>query len=158
VELLLGHFFQRDELVNAGVVDHDVDLPERFLRFSEQSLDFCLFRNVALDSDSFSAALTNFVYHAICVLLGRRIINDYGRALRCEFFRDARADSLRRSRYYCNFSIQFIAFHLVLSSSCDPCFPFKPNDALNFECVDTSATQRRRHVAALQSAQPSASS
>ena len=70
VELLLRGFFQRDKLVNAGVVDHDVDLPQCFLRFSEQSLDFCLFRNAALDSDGFSAALTNFIYHAICVLLG----------------------------------------------------------------------------------------
>src|SRR6478736_7798083 len=64
VELLLGDFFQRDEFVNAGVVDHDVDLPERFLRFSEQSLDFCLLGDAALDRDSFSAALANFIYYA----------------------------------------------------------------------------------------------
>ena len=49
VELLLGDFFQRDEFVNAGVVDYDVDLPERFLRFSEQSLDVCLLGDAALD-------------------------------------------------------------------------------------------------------------
>jgi hypothetical protein len=34
VELLLGDFFKRDEFVNAGVVDHDVDLAERFLFFA----------------------------------------------------------------------------------------------------------------------------
>ena len=105
VELLLGGFFQRDEFVNAGVVDHDVYLPERFLRFSEQSLDVCLLSDAALDRDSFSAALANFIYYAICVLLGRRIINDYGCALRCEFFRDACADSFRRSGYHFNFSV-----------------------------------------------------
>src|SRR5436190_16419006 len=79
VELLLGDFFQWHKLVNAGVINHDIDLAECFLRFSEQSLDVCLLGDVALDSDSFSAALTNFVYHAICVLLGRRIINDHSR-------------------------------------------------------------------------------
>src|SRR6476646_9520826 len=98
VELLLGGFFQRDELVNAGVVDYDVDLPERFLCFSEQSLDFCLFRNVALDSDGSSAALANLIYYAICVLLGRRIINDHSRTLGCELFCNPGTDSLRRSR------------------------------------------------------------
>ena len=105
VELLLGDFFEWHEFVNAGVVDHDVDLAECFLRFSEQSLDVCLLRDAALDRDSFSAALTNFIYHAICVLLGRRIIDDHSRTLGCEFFCNPCADSLRRSRYHCNFSV-----------------------------------------------------
>ena len=43
VELLLGGFFERDELVNAGVVDHDVDLTERFLRFRKKLFDFAFF-------------------------------------------------------------------------------------------------------------------
>src|SRR5207247_9683990 len=32
------------------------------------------------------------------------------------------------------FSLSF--FILVLSSCCDPCFPFKPNDAVNFKSAD----------------------
>src|SRR6478736_9901570 len=54
VELLLGDFLQRDELVNAGVIDHDVDLAESLLRLSEQSLDVVLLRDACLDRDSFS--------------------------------------------------------------------------------------------------------
>ena len=105
MELLLGDFFQRHEFVNSGVVDQEVDLAEGFLRFSEQPLDFWLLRNVALDSDCFSAALTDFVNHAICVLLGRSVVNNYRRAFRRELFRDSRADSLRRPRYNCDFSV-----------------------------------------------------
>jgi hypothetical protein len=56
------------------------------------------------------------------------------------------------------FPFSFPLFILVLSSCCDHCFPLKLNEALKFECADMSATQRRRHVAALQSAQPSANS
>src|SRR4029077_2711279 len=56
VELLLGDVFEWHEFVNAGVINHDIDLAECFLRFSEQSLDVCLLGDVALDSDSFSAA------------------------------------------------------------------------------------------------------
>src|SRR5882724_4800902 len=83
VELLLGDFFQRDELIHASVIDHDVYLAESLLRFSEQYL----------------------VDDSVCALLVRRIIDHYRRARLRELFRNPRADSLRRSRYYRNFSI-----------------------------------------------------
>ena len=57
VELLLGDFFERDELVNAGVIDHDVDLPERFLRLSEQSLDVGLLGDAAWTATAFPPRL-----------------------------------------------------------------------------------------------------
>ena len=69
VELLLRDFLQKHELVNAGVIDQDIDLSECFLCFREQFLNFCLLRDAALNRDSFSGALDNFIYHAICVLL-----------------------------------------------------------------------------------------
>ena len=69
VELLLGDFFQRHELVNAGVVDHDVDLPERFLRSANSLSTSAFFATLALHRDSFSAALGDFIDHAIRVLL-----------------------------------------------------------------------------------------
>jgi len=109
--LLLRDFLQKHELVNAGVIDQDIDLSECFLCFREQFLNFCLLRYAALDSDSFSGALDNFIYHAICVLLCRDVINDYGRARLRKLFCNPRADSLRCSCYYCNFSNWFIAFH-----------------------------------------------
>ena len=142
MELLLGDFFQRDEFVNPGVIDHDVDLPERFLCFSEESLDFCLLRDVALNRDSFSSSLANFFHHAICVLLCRRVIDHHRRACLREFFRDARADSFRRSRYYCNFPFSFSFFILVLSISFDPFFPFTPSHALSSSARVTRPAMR----------------
>ena len=105
VKLLLGHFFERHEFVNAGVVDQDIDFSESFLRFSEEPIDFCLLRDIAPNRDRFSAALTNFIDHAICIMLCRSIVHDHGRTVRRELFRYARADSFRRPCYYCNFSI-----------------------------------------------------
>ena len=55
VKLLLGDFFQGYKFVNAGVIDQGVDFAERFLRFSEEPLDFRLLRDVASDRDGFSA-------------------------------------------------------------------------------------------------------
>jgi hypothetical protein len=105
VELLLGDFFQRDELVNACVIDQDVDLAERLLCFREQFLDFPLLRDVALDGDRLSTTLANFVDHAICALLRRCVIDYYRCAFRAELFCDACPNSFRRARYYCNFSV-----------------------------------------------------
>src|SRR5262249_34040567 len=104
VELLLGDFFQRYELIDAGVIDHDVELAESFLCFGKQSVDFCLFRDVALDRDRLSTALANFVDKAICTLFVGPIINDHGRPLVCELFCDACANSFGCPRYHRNFS------------------------------------------------------
>ncbi len=105
VKLLLRYFFERDEFINAGVVDQDIDFSEGFLRFSEEPVDFCLLRDIAPNRDRFPSALTNFVDHAIRVLFRRSIVNDHGRTVRRELFRYAGADSLRRPGYHCNFSI-----------------------------------------------------
>jgi hypothetical protein len=49
VKLSLGDFFQRDEFINAGVIDQNVDFAERFLRLSEEPFNFSFLRDVALD-------------------------------------------------------------------------------------------------------------
>ena len=61
MKLSLRHLFKRLEVVDAGVVDQDVDLAERFLRLSEKALDVFLLRNIGLDGDRFSTALANIV-------------------------------------------------------------------------------------------------
>src|SRR5213080_2860085 len=40
MKLLLGDFFQRDELIHAGVIDQNVGFAERFLRRCKESLNF----------------------------------------------------------------------------------------------------------------------
>jgi hypothetical protein len=105
VELLLGDFFQRNELVNTGVIDQDVDLAECFLCFGEESLDVCFTGDVALDSDSFSAALTDFVDDAVGIVFCGRVVNNYRCPFLPQLFGDARADPFRRSRHNCDFSV-----------------------------------------------------
>src|SRR5262245_45180536 len=80
VELLLGDFFEWDELVNASVVDQDVDLPECLLCFSEEFLDVCLFCDIALDSESSPTGFAYFVHHAIRVLLCGCVVYHYRRS------------------------------------------------------------------------------
>ena len=56
VELLLGDFFQRHEFVHAGVVDQTSILPNAFSASANSLSTSAPLRDVALDSDSFSAA------------------------------------------------------------------------------------------------------
>ena len=93
MKLTLRHLFERFEVVHAGVIDQDVDLAERFLRLSKKPFDLFFLRDIGLDGDGFSAALTDFVNHAICALLRGSVIHDYRRAFGGEMFGDTGADS-----------------------------------------------------------------
>src|SRR6476660_1457666 len=75
VELLLGDVFERHEFVNASVVNQNVELTKSLLRCGKKLFDVVLLRDASLNCDCFPAALRDFIYYAICVLLGRRIIN-----------------------------------------------------------------------------------
>ena len=112
-ELGLGDFFDRHELVNARVVDEDVDLSEGFLRSRKQFFNIGLFRNARLDGDSVAATFTDLIHHFVRIRFRRRVIHDYGGPMRRQFFCDRSADSLRRARYHCNFSSQFPFVHFV---------------------------------------------
>ena len=69
MKLILRHRFERFELIYAGVINQNVELAECFLRLGKQALDVFFLRNIALDRDCLSAALCNFVDHAICRFL-----------------------------------------------------------------------------------------
>ena len=60
MKLVLRHRFERFELVDAGVVNQNVELAECFLRLDKQALDVLLLRNIGLDGDCLAAALCNF--------------------------------------------------------------------------------------------------
>ena len=77
VKLLLGDFFQGHEFINAGVIDQEVDFAKGLCCFSEEPLDFRLLRNVRLYTDCFSAALRDFVHHAICIVFCGCVVNDH---------------------------------------------------------------------------------
>jgi hypothetical protein len=58
-----------------------------------------------LQRDGFPAAFGDFIYNFVRIGLGRSLVNDYARAFGRELLGNARADSFRRSRHYCNFSV-----------------------------------------------------
>jgi hypothetical protein len=113
VKFILRDLFKRFEVVDTGVVNQDVDLPERLLCFSEQTLDIFLLRDVALNGDRFSAALANFVNDFVSIRFRGCLINDHSRAFGGELFGDTRADSFRRTGYNRDFICQFSIFHSV---------------------------------------------
>jgi hypothetical protein len=47
VEVFLGHILQRGELIDAGVVDQDVQSAERLVRLREQPVDVGLLGEIA---------------------------------------------------------------------------------------------------------------
>src|SRR5439155_18137745 len=61
VEMLLAYFLQRQEFVDTGVIDEDIDLAESLFRGGEKFFDVGLFRNAALNGESFSAAFCDFI-------------------------------------------------------------------------------------------------
>src|SRR5947208_8069044 len=68
VELFLGDLFKWRPIVNAGVVDQNVERAECLLRCGKEPFDFRLPGDVGLDGDSFAAAFCNFVHDAVCAL------------------------------------------------------------------------------------------
>src|SRR6202011_2624257 len=61
MKFFFRYLFESCELVNAGVIDQDVDLSERFLRSRKKSLDVGFLRNTRLDCDGFSTALRDIL-------------------------------------------------------------------------------------------------
>jgi len=51
--------------------------------------------HIGLDGERFPAAFGNFIHHLICAFLCRSVIDDDGRAFRCELLGNSGADALR---------------------------------------------------------------
>ncbi len=113
VELLVGDFFEQNEFVNAGVVNKDVDLAERFFRFSEKPLDIRPLRDVCLNCNRSAPGFAKLIDNFVRIRFREGVVDHYRCAFCRKRLRDARADSLRRARYHCNFSLQFSILHFV---------------------------------------------
>ena len=61
MKLTLRNLFKGFEVVDASVIDQNVDLAERFLRLGKKALDVFFLCNIALDRNRFSTALRNFI-------------------------------------------------------------------------------------------------
>jgi hypothetical protein len=92
VEMFLRDILQWKKLVDAGVVNEDIEPAECLFRFGKEAFNFRLLSHVRADSDRLSALFCNFIYDAISSFLARRIVNDHGRALSSEMFGDCSTD------------------------------------------------------------------
>ena len=78
VKEVLGHLLERRELVDAGVVDQDVEPAECLLAFGKQALDVRLLRYVTLHGDGLAPAAHDLRHHTLGALLAGRVVDDDG--------------------------------------------------------------------------------
>src|SRR5262249_50841909 len=102
------------KLVNAGVVDEDVDPPERLLRLGEESADVPLLRQVGADGHGLAAVARDLGNHTVGPLLARRVVHDDGRSLRGQMFRDVGPDPLGRPGDHRDLAFQFAGHDRLL--------------------------------------------
>ena len=85
--------FSSGEIVDAGVVDQDVELAERLFGFGEESLDFGRFGDVGLHGDGLAAFFVDVGDDAVRAFLAGAVVDDDGRAFGGQLFGDRGADA-----------------------------------------------------------------
>ena len=107
MEVLGRYLFQRLELIDAGVVDQDVEPAEGFFGFGEETADVGLIGEVGLHGDGLAAVALDLTHNAVGTVLARAVVDDDGGALGGEVQRDRGADPLGRPRDHRDLSFQF---------------------------------------------------
>src|SRR5690606_24595419 len=113
-----GGLFDLDELVNAGVVHHDVQSPEVGDSRLDQRLDLCFLGDVRANRHGRSSGGFDIGNYLICTALARGVINDDLRAVGRELAGDACAYTLRSTRYDGDLVFQlahFVIFQIRLT-------------------------------------------
>jgi hypothetical protein len=108
VEVVGGHVLQRGKLVHAGVVDQDVDPPERPLGLAEQSADVGLLGHVGLHGDGLAAAAGDLRNHPVGPVLAGRVVDHHGRPLGRQVLGDGSSDSLGCAGDDGDLTVQFL--------------------------------------------------
>ena len=106
VKVLRGDHFQRQELVEARVVDEDVELAERFLCFGKKTLNILGLGNIGLDGDSLPLLLGDALDDGIRSGLAAGVVDDDGCALGRQVLGNRGADSLGSPGDNGDFSLQ----------------------------------------------------
>ena len=107
VEQFLGHTFQRRELIDAGIVDQNVELAIGFARFREEMLDISGFSDIALDRDGLAALGSDGRDRFVSAFLAGSVIDDDLRAFRRQMLGDGRANALGCTSDDRDFSFEF---------------------------------------------------
>src|SRR5262245_13187416 len=106
--MLRRYVFQRREIVNARVVDENIELVECLFRFDKETIDLGRLGEIGLNSDSLAAFAFNLLDDAIGTLLTGGIIDDYGSAFRGQLPGDGRTDAFGSTRNDRHFALQLL--------------------------------------------------
>src|SRR5207244_2671052 len=94
------------KLVDAGVVDQDIEPAECLLRLGKQTLDLCRLREIGLHGDCLAPAVRNLGNDAVGVRFARSIVDNNGRALGRQMLGDGGADPLGRASHNRDFVLK----------------------------------------------------
>ena len=97
VEVLGRHLLERGELVDARVVDQDVEPAERLLRLGEQAEDVGGIGHVRLHGDRLAPLGGDLGHDAVRAFLAGGVVDDHGRPRLGQVFRDGGTDALGRA-------------------------------------------------------------
>jgi AcrR family transcriptional regulator len=114
VKLLLCDLFEGRKLVDARVVNQNIELTESRLRFGKETFDLRLLGDIGLHSNGLSAMADNFGDDFVSSFFTGSIINDHGRAFGREMFGDVGADSLGRTGHDRDFTGKFLCIRIHL--------------------------------------------
>ena len=118
MELLFRYFFNRRELVDARVVDQDVEAAEILDGGVDDALRFRCLGNITTDSDSLAAGCCDRIDDGSRAGLARRVIDHHRRACSGERLGDGGPDTFGCACDHCYLTLEFAHF---VSLSKFPC-------------------------------------
>ena len=89
--MLFCHVFEREEFVNARVVDENVERTESLPGFGKQAFDISLLCQVALQRNSLAPVAGDIGDDSLRARFARSVIDDHGCAFRSQIFCDGSA-------------------------------------------------------------------
>ena len=119
MEVLGCDRLQRQELVNAGIVHQDVELPVNALHFAEKARNVRSLRDVTLHRDGLPALIRDAFHHSISAGLAAGIIDHDGCAFRSQMLRNGCSDTFRSACDNRNFPGFSLLILFGFSNSCD---------------------------------------
>src|SRR5262249_9666216 len=103
-DVFRGVSFERRELINTGIVHEYIHPAVCFPRLHEKTLDVGEPGNIRLHRNGVSSCLSDAGYYCIRAAPAACIIHYHRSTFCCQVLRYRGSDSLRRSRYDCDFN------------------------------------------------------
>ena len=115
VVVLFGEGIDGEELLDAGVVDEDVEVAEVLDGCVDEALSLSGLRDIATDGDGFATGGCDGGDHIVRTSLAGGVVDDDGGALRGERFGDGGSDTLGCAGDDCDFTCELAHIYIPLS-------------------------------------------